>query len=271
MTWCIQKNSALIKSYKEILLSNWDKDFPAKVLNLLWQTIVPIESQSDELIHILNPQAVSPFPSNYFQKVFSIILDGHKILRSRDFPPLPITYSTPKRMSRAVLLACRFASYLTLPAHAGVKGDIDFFSDLQSLAFQACIHFALPEIREKHSVEHSILLHAASIFAVSYSSDDPAQYAYLQSTIYDYLGAVDLRLDSLYASFRFTSPQDHSYLTKAQEYWMELLDNKKYDETEHFLFSLHSLSFPEQREEIREMIVEALGYIFKNQGTNATA
>ncbi len=137
--------------------------------------------------------------------------------------------------------------------------------DVLALAFQAAIHFMLPELQRKYEAEHSLVLHAAVLFAVGYSAYEPAQYAYMMSMIHGYLGDENQRLRALFASFRFTSPQDHSYLTKAQELWTELLDQNRYEEAERFLLSLHRLSLPAQQDEVREMVVEAFKYILRTK------
>jgi len=85
------------------------------------------------------------------------------------------------------------------------------------------------------------------------------------NSIRKYLDDKETSLESLAASFRFTSPRDHSYLTKAQEYWSELLDRGKFEEAERFLFSLHLQSLPDQQEEVQEMILKAIRYIVKNE------
>ena len=67
--------------------------------------------------------------------------------------------------------------------------------------------------------------------------------------------------DRYMLAFRFTSPEDHSYLTKAQEYWSELLDQAKFKEAEDFLFSLHWWSLPTQQDEVRDMVVDAVKFM----------
>ena len=139
-----------------------------------------------------------------------------------------------------------------------------FLTDVQALAFQAAIHYVLPQLEPKHPDEHAILLNAAALFSLEFASCDPAHYAYMTSMIYGYLGDDELRLRTLQASFRFTPPDDHSFLTKAQEYWMELIDLKRYSEAEEFLFSLRWLC-PNQQDEIREMVHDAYQIIFSEK------
>lgn len=125
----------------------------------------------------------------------------------------------------------------------------------------------LPALRGKHDAEHALLLHAAALFPLAYSAYDPAHYAYMMAMIHGYLGDEKGRLQALYASFRFTSPHDHSYLTKAQEYWMELIDSQKLEQAEEFMLSLPWWSLPSQQEEVRKMIVLAFKQNLKSKGS----
>jgi hypothetical protein len=159
----------------------------------------------------------------------------------------------------------RCSTYLTLQALTTVAGDIGFLADVQALAFQAAIHVLLPGFRDKLPGEHSILLHAVTLYSAGYRAHDPAHYAYMMSQIYDYLNDQERRLELLLASFQCTSRDDHSYLTKAQEYSSELLGRKRFEEAEQFLFSVHWRALPKQEGEVRQMIVKAIRYIVKNE------
>lgn len=141
---------------------------------------------------------------------------------------------------------------------------MSLFHDVQALGFQAALHYLLPELRDKHAGEHALLLRALVLFAAACETADPAHAAYLRSQIQGYLGRIEERLETLLASVRLTPPEDHSYLTKAQEYWSELLDLNRYSEAEEFLFTLHWRSLPQQRDEIRAMIVAAIRYAQTN-------
>jgi hypothetical protein len=141
-------------------------------------------------------------------------------------------------MTDEARIAWRLAVYLTVEAHAKAEGDVAFLSDLQALAFQVAIHDVLSAVRRQCLAEHALLLHAASLYAFGLSTHDPAHSSYLISMVHGYLHDEERRLQTPHASFRFTSPDDHSYLIKAQEYWSELLDARKYREAEQFLLRL---------------------------------
>jgi hypothetical protein len=272
MVFIVAKSTS-VGGYRDLLVSAWERGFPDEVLALLGEIALnrDAEGEDDSVDRLLGADESRPFPSEYFRKIVDAISEGSKFVRLANLPRLPADYHAPRKMTKVVRRACRLASYLVLSAHADVAGDVGFLADVQSLAFQAAMHFVLPEIRKKHPDEHSILLHSATLYAVGYSSHDPAHYAYMISEIYGYLGDKERRLASLYDSFRLTPPEDHSYLTKAQGLWSELLDRGEFVEAERFLFSLHRSSLPDQQEEVREMLVDAIRYVVRDERRNAIA
>ena len=248
-----------VATYRRLLTSDWKSQFADEVLQLLWSLIGGRPASDDvELLPLLDPQSNGAFSTAGFAVVLPRIAEATKFLLSRvDLPELPLEYSLAKRPSKLVRQAIHLSTYLTLQAHATVSGDANFFMDVQSLAFQAAIHFALPSLRDRHPVEHSILLHAAALFPYEYLAFDQSHFCYMTSMVHDYLGNSDERLRLLHDSFRLTPRDDHSFLTKAQEYWTELLDHDRDAEAEDFLFALHWRSLPSQRDEIRQMITAA--------------
>jgi DNA-damage-inducible protein J len=208
----ITSKNRYINEYRRLLVSEWKKDFPDEVLALLWGVVsehLP-EHPGPPLLRLLNPDYNSEFPNTYFESIVHKISEATGFIRWENLPALPAAYTPPKRSSKSVWRANRLSGYLTLPAHARLRGDVDFFVEVQALAFQAAIHHVLPEVRGKHAAEHAILLHAAALFALGYSASDPAHYSYMISIVHDYLGNEDQRLQTLYTSFRCTSPFDHS-------------------------------------------------------------
>jgi hypothetical protein len=179
----------------------------------------------------------------------------------RSVPPPAPSYRLARKPSRLALHALRLAVGLTLHSGTALEGAIDFLQDVQTLAFHAGIHCVLPGLRKKAAAEVPILLHALALFPLEYAGSDPAQFAYLMAELH---GAIDNpaeRLRSLYAAFRMTPPEDHTFLTRAQEYWMELLDNDQPQEAERFLYSLHFAALPDQQDEVREMVLAALQHL----------
>ena len=254
-----------VSTYRDLLVSEWSKSLPQEVLSLLWTSLGGRSSSGETaaLFQLLDPNDAAAFPSDYFQSIVVRIADGTRFIKLADLPELPTVAHPLKRLSSLARQANKLATYLTLPALTTVTGNTDFFVDVLALTFQAAIHFVLPDLRRKHEAEHALLLHSAVLFAVGYVAHDPAHYSYMMSMIHGYMGDENQMLRSLFASFRFTSPQDHSYLTKAQEYWTELLDLNRYEEAERFLLSLDKWTLPAQQDEVREMVVAAFKYIVR--------
>ncbi len=249
-----------VSDYRDLLLAEWGKQLPQKVLGLLWSTVESQQTnQEGKLLKLLNPGVNGAFPTELFRGIADRVGYATRFMRFQDLPALPQPYDPGSRLSVAGWQANRLTAYITLQSSADLSGDVDFFRDVQSLAFQAALHFVLsPASRGKRLPEHTILLHALLVFPLQYLAVDPAHYCYLISMIHGYMGNVEQRLSFLDASFRFTRPDDHSFLTKAQEYWSELIDERRVREAEEFLFSLHWWCLPSQQEEVREMMVDAL-------------
>jgi len=229
----VQASAEAVERYRQLLTAEWTKTLPGDVLSLLWATVRGHLSDDGEPLRLLlNPNDQEAFPADYFRSVVARIAAASQVFRLANLPGLSTDYTPLRKLSSVAWQGNRLATYLTLPAHTPLTGDTAFFADLQALAFQAALHFVLPTLREKKPAEHALLLHAALLFALSYSVYEPSHYAYLMSQIHGYLGDEEQRFRSLDASFRFTAPQDHSYLTRAQELWSDLLDRGRYHEAE---------------------------------------
>lgn len=257
----VQAGPSQIAEYQRLLVSEWKKSFPDEVLALLWSSVAPAASAEDSLRRLLDPATNGVFPVEYVMGLAQRIGDASRFAALQaELPPLPKDFEA-KRFSRPAWQAHRLAVYLTLPAHVSLSGDVAFFRDVQSLAFQAALHFVLPALASKHPSEHALLLHTCALFPLEYHAIDPGHFYYLTSMVHGYLGHSEERLRFLYASFRVTRPEEHSFLTKAEELWAELLDLGRYEEAEKFLFSLHWWCLPSQQDEVRLMIVDALKVI----------
>lgn len=255
----VRSNHEQIATYQRLLTSDWNAHLTDEVLQILWSTMNGRQSpEHGELIHLLNPEANGAFTTAGFEKILPRIDEATRFLLSRvELPQLPREVGPAKRPSKLVRQSLQLTAYLTLQAQAKVLGDVGFFMDVQSLAFQAAIHFALPGLRDRQPAEHSILLHATALFPYEYLAHDQSHFCYMISMVHDYLGNTEERLRLLHDAFRLTPRDDHSFLTKAQEYWSELLDHGRDAEAEDFLFALHWRSLPSQRDEIRQMIAAA--------------
>jgi hypothetical protein len=260
-------------AYKKLLLTEWTDSLVASVLDLQWRTTKSLSSPSlsapstlQDMLSLLNPTDEQSLDSEEFNRAVNRIREGTRFIRLADLPEITSRSVPAKRHSSSVREARKLAVYLTLSAHTAVTGDTDFLRDMQSLAFQAAIHFALPAAKQKRAhFEHALLLHSAVLFCAGYAAEDPGHSSYMMSQVHDYLGDEQRRLSALFAAYRFTSLEDHSYLTKAQEYWSALLDHQRFEEAEKFLLSLQWWSLPAHQDEVREMVVTGFKQILSTQ------
>lgn len=261
----VEANAANIAEYRRLLTSEWTRSWVRDVLALLWASVSAPSPNADTtaLLDLLDPAPSVGYPNDVFYGVLHRLKDGAAFMRMSGLPTLPVVYAPLRPLSGPAWQGVRFATWLTLPAHVPLSGDEAFLVDVRALAFQATLHFVLPALRDKSPQEHAILLHAAALFALGYAAVDPAQSAYALSLIHGYLGEDDQRLRSLLAAFRLTSPHDHVYLTRAQEYWTELLDAQRHEEAEKFLLGLHATCLPAHQDEVRAMIVAAFRFILR--------
>ncbi len=261
----IQCKRTAIAKYRELLVAEWTSSFPEDVLKLITESIGP-EGGSPEIDSVLTllmekePRLTSAAEVG---QIVARIANATRFIEIPSLPELSDKYSIAAKPAKVVSQAIRLAISLTLTAHTNVSGRTEFLMDVQSLAAQAAIHFLLPELKKKHEREHALLLHALVLFAIGYSAHDPAHCSYLMSLVYGYLGDEKERYRALYASFRLTSPEDHSYLTKAQDCWSELLDQGRFEEAETFLLSLSRSCLREQQDEVRAMFQDAFKHILQ--------
>lgn len=252
----VKAGKEAIEGYRQLLSHEWTKELPEQVLSLLNQSVIQ-EANRSAVVMTLRELSSGGQSSEFFQQMIDRLEAASHFDTHRGLPAFPKRYHLAKSPPREVVTALMLAIYLTLPAHNELEGEIHFFADLQSLAYLACIHELLSALRKKHPAEHAILLRAMALMLIDLEHD-LAHYFYLLSLLYEYLGNTEKRLESLLGSFRLTSPDDHSYLTKAQEYWSSLLDEHQDAKARDFLLQLHWKSLPEQQVEIGEMLVDAL-------------
>lgn len=254
-----------IAEYQRLLVADWKKDLPEAVLELLWSAIRPEQTNGNEgVVAWLGSKGDRQPSGNFADEILRHIRDAKHLISATGLPALPPSYNSSKRMSKTEWQALRLSAYMILPACMPFSGSVVAFRDARSLAFHAAVQFVLPAVREKHSDLHAILLNACFLFPLEYLESDPSHYCFLLGSIHEYLGNQDQRLFLLHSAFRFTPPTDHSFLTKAQAYWSELIDRGRNAEAEEFLFSLHLSALPEQRDEVREMMGDALRYMIQS-------
>jgi hypothetical protein len=102
------------------------------------------------------------------------------------------------------------------------------------------------------------------VHALTVWHDDPAHQYYLLSVLMDYLGKHEASTGFLERSFRMTPPDDHSYLTKGQSLWLDLLEAGRRKAAEKVLSHLAKTAPLKYKEEIDEMYQDMIKYGKKN-------
>lgn len=258
----IRPSEAQIAEYQRLLRSEWNKDLAREVVALVGSLIPESQQESVQSVwSLFDPKLNGSLPSDAISEMITRLAGFVEYAHLPELPEFPESYEAPRRATKLLRETAQLTACLTLHSLAQLKDDIGFIRDIQSLAFYAALHFTLPALRERHESEHSILLHAMSMFAHEYFFLDPGHYCYLRSLIFGYLGNAGDRIKYLSFALGLTPLDDHSYLTKAQEYWSELLDNERVEEAETFLLALYRSSPTERQSEVREMIDSAFRFI----------
>ena len=145
----VEPNTEAVTTYKELLLSEWNKSLPQEVLSLLWSTLAgQTSNEAGPIYGLLNPDDLASFQRNDFRPIVQRIEDGTKFVKFTDLPVFPTGYIPPKNLAKIARQANLLTTYLTLPTHTSVGGDTEFFVDLLALAFQAAIHFVLASLAD---------------------------------------------------------------------------------------------------------------------------
>jgi tetratricopeptide (TPR) repeat protein len=147
--------------------------------------------------------------------------------------------------------------YLLLQSIVPLTGETGFFQDVQSLLYLHLVHYFLPHLQtNRRPAEYALLVNVMHIHAIVVWRDQPSHMFYLLGALMGQLGQNQARLQCLERALSATPVYDHSYLTKANAYWGELLELDQRDEAMELLLKL-SRNVPESyAEEIGEMIKE---------------
>lgn len=254
-------SAGLGNRYRKLLLGEWTGETLEAVLLLLWDEIRrSAEGRTESWIDALRPKPVKSVLRHGFNRdVLTRIRWFSDILPGPRFPAVPTSFAG-KRRGQAPGQAERSWTFLVLQALAAVRGDVGLFCDTQSLLFLADLHFLLPSLKEQgYQPEHDCLLNAMYMHLWLVWREDRPQLLYLGSQLMDCLGQGGLRDRMLLESFRLTPAEDHTFLTKAQDYWSNLVEERRLKEAMDFLFSVRERSLPSHREEIEQMVELTMG------------
>ena len=254
----VSSSARLRSRYRKLLLGDWSRDTLEAVLQLLWDLVRDsAEGMTEPWIEVLRPR---PRRARTFDPdVLSRIRAFADLLPDPGFPAVPASLPAG-RPGEGPRQAERSWTFLVLQSLAAVRGDVALLGDTQSLLFFADLHFLLPGLKEQGcGPEHDCLLNALDMHLWLVWRDEPPQLLYLRSQLMDYLGQGGRRDRMLLESFRLTPPEDHTFLTKAQDYWSNLVEERRLKEAMDFLFTVRERSLPSHREEIGQMVDFTLG------------
>ena len=242
--------------YKTLADSDWNKTTLEGVLALLWKVIAEsVNSSKCELASVLRSPAEKETGDELNHEIIEKIRRLAEVFTEPCIPTIPAKFS-PKK-TKAIILAEKTWTYLMLSSMVRLKGETGFFLDLQSLLYLAAIHYLLP-LLEKQALraEHDCLLNAMYVHTILAWRGQPPHLFYLQSALMGHLGKDRRRLELLDQALALTPLSDHSYLTKANAYWIELLELGDREAAMVFLLNLNRIAPISYQDEIREMIEE---------------
>lgn len=225
------------------------------VLQLLWDEIrESAEKGHKAWVNALRPKQGRYTSRDFNQGVIDRIREFSDILPDAGLPIMPSSFSE-KRSVKGLIHAERSWTFLILQSLATIEGNAGLFCDTQALLFFSDLHFLLPNLKEQGcDSEHDCLLNAMYMHLWLVWRNEHPQLLYLGSQLMDYLGQKDIRDRMLLESFYLTSPEDHTFLTKAQDLWSNLIEERRLKEAMNFLFLVKGRSLPSQREEIDQMV-----------------
>jgi len=255
----IKAPPSAVALYHSLLMKEWTQGTLEKVLRLLWEEISD-NGELDTLSFrdVLCPDVAARPVRGVHQEVVQRIAAFAGFFRvNGKIPsvPSPQAWAVARRNS---LLARAEATwtYLVLHALVGLRGEVGFFHDTQSLLFLTAVHYLLPALKEHgHMAEHdcainALLMHIHTVWSLG---DQQEHAYYLRSVLMDYLGDKDGAAESLRLSVALTPQDDESYLTQVQQYAFALLDSGRVRQSLEFLLATYRNAPEPYLDELKEM------------------
>lgn len=251
------------ENYQKLLKSDFTNETLRSVSALLWKLIAYPEQAiafgSDSVW-----QKVLVYPPKATQKpvldpfVIDTLRQAAYFLGDKRLPAMPAKFSEAPP-GRLVMQAQQVWTYLGLQLLVQLTGEKELFADLQSLLFLCAIEGLLPNLKQKGLLpEHDFLLNALFIHSIIVWREEPSHQYYLQSALMDYLEEYPSMLELRKRSLQLTDVEDHSYLTKAQAVWSDLIDLGEHEEAYAFLFHLNRYTPQSYQPEIEGMLAATI-------------
>jgi hypothetical protein len=244
-----------IEDYRKALKSDYTKETLRSVLSLLWKLIAESANPSTfewQKVLAYPPKAAAKRGLN--QHIIAQIRQASEVLRDDRIPAIPATIPNI-RSDNLVTQAEQVCAYLSLQLLARLTGETEMFADLQSLLFLCAVEELLPNLKKRNFLtEHDCLVNALFVHTILVWRENPSHLCYLQSVLMDYLEQYSSMLDLRRQSLRLTDVEDHSYLTKAQALWSDLMDLGKHKDAYSLLLDLIRYSPQSYQPEIEDML-----------------
>jgi hypothetical protein len=246
---------ACSEDYQMLLRADFTNETPGHVLLLLWKSISQSVKPADiewqkTLVYPYSPGLASG-PD---QHILGVLHEAAGFLSDEHMPPMPMATAS-LQFDGLTWQAEQTWAYLCLQLFAQLKGETALFANLQSLLFLTTVQELLPRLKKpKHLPVHNCLVNALMIHTNLVWRVDPSHLYYLQCVLMDYLGEHSLALKLRHQSLQLTDVEDHSYLTKAQAFWADLMDFGKHHDAYSFLLHLNRYTPQSYQPEIEEML-----------------
>jgi hypothetical protein len=250
----VKSSPQLVERYQLLLQSEWTEQTLADTINLLRDEVK--ESPDPAAQNFLQAlySSATPERSHLAASVRDRIRTFAEMFRNQVAQPLREIPEDQLNSSHAHVTEVTW-TYLILQSIGDLRGETGFFADTQSILFNGAAQLLLP-ILQKRKAEGLRLYLADALYMHTWLvwEKNPQHKFFLQSVLMEELGDDAARLILLRRAFELTPVDDHSYLTKAQAVWSDLVDRRNFREAEQFLLNLYRYSPQSYLSEIMKMI-----------------
>lgn len=242
----ISPTSAMRERYRALLRGDWTDSSQRAVLGLVREVI---ERNNAKLVFSWEQSSrpktypIPPAAQDYLKDFLERTNTGLTV-------PMPEHVDEGTDLER---LAYQAAVFATFQSRVGVRGDVAFLRDLQSLLLLISVHVLLPKLAKNVRHAHDLLWNAFAAH-VHLWVDVPAHLHYLWGVLLDAVGQRARARDMLLASCHDTNPRDHDYLTKAQAYWSALIEEGRLPEAKGFVLDLYRRAPEADLAEIEQLV-----------------
>jgi hypothetical protein len=278
----LNPTSAHVDRYQELLRNDWTLQTLERAIELLIDFLSNsgvrlvlaedvIDDVTDDAIDdsepktMLVPSTGSEAFHDYIENLnYSISAQREKLKSFKESLKKTAYSMEEKRLS---LLATNAVALLQCPVNFVNTKDPDtrlvlinvaFFNDVRSIVFQCAVLELLPEL-----FEHNLawfkdrLVNMLFFHAMLFWQDHPAHQHWLRYLVYDAIGDPQHAGESLFYSFKNTSPDEHDYITRGYTYWSHLMENDQPAEAAEFALTLYRKCARTDLPEVRGMIEQA--------------